>query len=72
MVDVLRDLSRQGKTIVIVHHHLATVRDHCDHVTLLNGAVVASGPAEAAFTKDNIRTAFDAGDGAEAFLETAL
>jgi manganese/zinc/iron transport system ATP- binding protein len=72
MVDVLKDLSAQGKTIVIVHHHLATVRDYCDHVTLLNGSVVASGPADKAFTRENIRTAYEAGEGAEAFLETAV
>ena len=72
MVSVLHDLSAQGKTVVIVHHHLATVRDYCDHVTLLNGSVVASGPADEAFTKDNIRTAYEARDGAEAFLETAV
>ena len=72
MVNVLHDLSAQGKTIVIVHHHLATVRDYCNHVTLLNGRVVASGPADEAFTKENIRTAYEAGEGAEAFLEAAV
>ena len=72
MVDVLQDLSAQGKTIVIVHHHLATVRDYCDHVTLLNVSVVASGPADEAFTKENIRAAYEASDGAEAFLATAV
>ena len=71
MVGVLQDLTSQGKTIVIVHHHLATVRDYCDHVTLLNGNVIASGPAEEAFTKDNIRKAYEVREGAEAFLETA-
>ena len=72
MVDVLKDLSAEGKTIVIVHHHLATVRDYCDHVTLLNVGVIASGPADEAFTKENIRTAYEAGEGAEAFLDTAV
>ena len=71
MVDVLHDLRAQGKTSVIVHHHLATVRDYCNHVTLLNGSVVASGPADEVFTKENIRTTYEAGEGAEAFLETA-
>lgn len=72
MVDVLKDLSAQGKTIVIVHHHLATVRDYCTHVTLLNRSIIASGPADQAFTKDNIRIAYEAREGAEAFLETAV
>ena len=71
MVDVLRALSAEGKTIVIVHHHLGTVRDYCDQVTLLNGSIVASGPVDVVFTKDNIRTAYEVRDGAEAFLETA-
>ena len=71
MIEVLKDLSLQGKTIVIVHHHLATVRDYCTHVTLLNGSIVASGPSAEAFTKDNIRIAYEVREGAEAFLETA-
>ena len=72
MVDVLHTLRDQGKTIVIVHHHLATVRDYCDHVTLLNVSIIASGPADETFTKENIRAAYDASDGAEAFLATAV
>ena len=72
MVEVLQDLSAQGKTIVIVHHHLATVRDYCDHVTLLNVSVVASGPADEAFTTENIRATYEASDGSEAFLATAV
>ena len=72
MVEVLHELSAQGKTCVIVHHHLATVRDYCNHVTLLNRSVIASGPADEVFTKENIRTAYEAREGAEAFLETAV
>ena len=71
MIDVLEDLSAQGKTIVIVHHHLASVLDICDHVTLLNKTIIASGPGEETFTSDNIRTAYEASDGAEAFLTAA-
>ncbi|MEM8552309.1 MAG: metal ABC transporter ATP-binding protein [Pseudomonadota bacterium] len=72
MVHVLKDLSARGKTIVIVHHHLATVRDYCDHVTLLNGSIIASGPADEVFTRENIQIAYEARDGAEAFLATAV
>ena len=72
MLHVLYDLRGQGKTCVIVHHHLATVRDYCDYVTLLNVSVVASGPADEAFTKENIRTAYKAREGAEAFLDSAV
>ena len=71
MIDVLKDLSAQGKTIVIVHHHLGSVLDFCDQVTLLNKSIIASGPGEEIFTKDNIRIAYEASDGAEAFLAEA-
>ncbi|MEM9967386.1 MAG: metal ABC transporter ATP-binding protein [Pseudomonadota bacterium] len=71
IIDVLKRLSAQGKTIVIVHHHLASVLDICDHVTLLNKSVVASGPGRDVFTAENIRVAYEAGTGAEAFLAQA-
>ncbi|MEO0749838.1 MAG: metal ABC transporter ATP-binding protein, partial [Pseudomonadota bacterium] len=71
MIDVLKDLSAQGKTIVIVHHHLASVLNVCDHVTLLNKTIIASGPGAETFTRDNIRIAYEASDGAEAFLAEA-
>ncbi|MEL6121340.1 MAG: metal ABC transporter ATP-binding protein [Pseudomonadota bacterium] len=71
MINVLKDLSAQGKTIVIVHHHLGSVLDFCDHVTLLNKSIIASGPGAETFTKDNIRLAYEASDGAEAFLAEA-
>jgi ABC-2 type transport system ATP-binding protein len=40
------DLHSQGKTIVVVSHALATVRNLCDHVALLeHGVLKAVGPA---------------------------
>lgn len=64
IVSVLDSLRNQGKTVVIVHHDLATVRDFCDHVTLLNRRIIASGPVGEAFTRESIRTAYEvtAGD----------
>ena len=59
IVNVLRALREQGKTVVIVHHDLATVRDYCDHVTLLNRRIVAGGPVDDAFTLANIRTTYE-------------
>jgi manganese/zinc/iron transport system ATP- binding protein len=59
IVSVLHTLRAQGRTVVIVHHDLATVKDYCDHVTLLNRRIVASGPVETAFTRAAIRTAYD-------------
>ena len=71
IIGVLKDLRDQGKTVVIVHHHLASVLDFCDHVTLLNKTIIASGPGEETFTKENIQIAYDTSNGAEAFLAAA-
>jgi manganese/zinc/iron transport system ATP- binding protein len=71
IVTVLHALREQGRTVVIVHHDLATVRDYCDHVTLLNRRVIASGPADESFTRESIRVAYEAAPGDEAFLEFA-
>lgn len=70
IVAVLHQLRAQGRTVVIVHHDLATVRDICDHVTLLNRRVIASGPVQEAFTPENIRAAYDVTAGDDAFLES--
>lgn len=42
--DLLLDLARRGKTIVICSHHLADMQDVCDQVViLLNGRICAQG-----------------------------
>lgn len=69
IVAVLHRLRAEGKTVVIVHHDLTTVRDYCDHVTLLNRWVIASGPTQTSFTRENIRVAYEVSDNDEAFLE---
>lgn len=69
IVQVLHLLRQQGKTVVLVHHDLATVRDYCDQVTLLNQRVVASGPVETTFTKENIRLAYEVTSADDSFLE---
>ncbi|MGO1536880.1 MAG: metal ABC transporter ATP-binding protein [Yaniella sp.] len=71
IVEVLHALQRSGKTVVIVHHDLATVADYCDHVTLLNRQVIASGPVAETFTRQAIATTYDVSVEHAAFLEFA-
>ena len=71
IVHVLHALREQGKTVVIVHHDLATVRDYCDHVTMLNRHIIASGPVGKAYTRENIRTTYEVNAQDDAFLEFA-
>ncbi|MDO5720611.1 MAG: metal ABC transporter ATP-binding protein [Actinomycetaceae bacterium] len=59
IVNALAQLRQAGKTILIVHHDLATVREFCSWVTLLNnGRVVATGPLSEAFTTENVHKAY--------------
>lgn len=55
---VLHELKSGGKTVVVVHHDLETVRDYFDHLTLLNVQVIASGPMGEVFTPENLKLAY--------------
>jgi manganese/zinc/iron transport system ATP- binding protein len=44
IIDVLKDLKAAGKTVIAVHHDLATVRSYFDHVFLINVRRIAEGP----------------------------
>ncbi|WP_122820151.1 metal ABC transporter ATP-binding protein [Varibaculum vaginae] len=59
ILQVLRSLAHSGKTVLLVHHDLATVRDFCSSVLLLReGNLVASGSLDEAFTSKNISHAY--------------
>ncbi|MCY9512701.1 metal ABC transporter ATP-binding protein [Paenibacillus apiarius] len=50
IITLLNELKRQGKTVLVVHHDLATVKEYFDWVLLLNVELVAFGPTEDIFT----------------------
>ena len=50
----------RGRTVVVVHHDLATVREYFDWATLLNVRKIASGPVAEAFTDANLKAAYGA------------
>ena len=58
MVHLLKDLSKNGKTIVIVHHDLSKVEEYFDQLILLNTKLVAYGPVQEVFTPDYLRAAY--------------
>ena len=61
IVALLKELKKQGKTVIVVHHDLRTVKDYFDWVTLINLQVVACGPVEEVFTDENLRRAYGSG-----------
>jgi len=58
IIAVLKDLKAQGKTVVVVHHDLATVRDYFDRVFLINTTRIAEGTVAEAFTETNLQAAY--------------
>ncbi len=58
IVQILQDLQKAGKTMVIVHHDLQTVDEYFDHVILLNMRVVAAGPTKEVFTTQNLQKTY--------------
>jgi len=58
IIDVLRELRSRGRTLVVVHHDLETVREYFDWLVLLNIRVIATGPVETTFTLDNLQATY--------------
>lgn len=58
IVELLHELKEQGKTVLVVHHDLATVEQYFDHVLLLNGGLVAEGPTREVFTPENLQKTY--------------
>jgi manganese/zinc/iron transport system ATP- binding protein len=66
IIDLLRELRGQGKTVVVVHHDLQTVTEYFDQVLLLNVRRIAAGPVGEVFTEENLRLTYG---GRVAFLK---
>jgi len=58
VVAILRKLRDQGKTVIVVHHDLNTVRSYFDWLLLLNIRVIAQGPVAEVYTAENLRRAY--------------
>jgi manganese/zinc/iron transport system ATP- binding protein len=58
IVEVLKTLQAQGRTIVVVHHDLGSVPAYFDHVFLLNVRAIAAGPVATTFTPAHVRAAY--------------
>ena len=58
VIDILKRLRDNGKTVVVVHHDLQTVPEYFDWVTLLNIQLIASGPTAEVFTEENLKRTY--------------
>ena len=58
ILELLHALRDEGRTVIVVHHDLQTVRRAFDRVVLLNTYLVASGTVAEAFTRAHIAKAY--------------
>ncbi|GAB2536561.1 metal ABC transporter ATP-binding protein [Rufibacter soli] len=52
IIELLRQMREDGKTVVVVHHDLQSAQDYFDWVILLNMRLIASGPTNTTLTPD--------------------
>jgi len=58
IVDLLKELKNRGKTLIVVHHDLQTVKEYFDWVVLLNRQIIEVGPVEEVFTDENLNKTY--------------
>ncbi|WP_437438527.1 metal ABC transporter ATP-binding protein [Paenibacillus naphthalenovorans] len=58
IITLLNELKKQGKTVLVVHHDLSTVKEYFDWVILLNVKLMGIGPADELFTKENLQRTY--------------
>jgi len=60
IVSILHGLRDAGRTVIVVHHDLSTVRRYFDWLVMLNLRIVAQGPVDAVYTAANLRATYGA------------
>ncbi|MSR58524.1 MAG: metal ABC transporter ATP-binding protein [Planctomycetaceae bacterium] len=51
IIELLRSMKREGRTLLVVHHDLQTVPQYFDSLLMLNMRLVAFGPTQEVFTE---------------------
>ena len=59
LLDLLRELANQGKTILASTHDITCVNERCDYALCLNRSVIAFGPPEEVITEESLDRTFD-------------
>ncbi len=60
IIRVLRKLSHEGKTLLVVHNDLSSVKAYFDQVILINQRLIAYGDTETTFVAENIAKTYGA------------
>lgn len=54
IVNLLKELKAEGKTVIAVHHDLQTVSEYFDWITLINLVIIENGLVEEVFNEENL------------------
>lgn len=65
IIAILQQLRKKGKTVIVVHHDLQTLKEYFDWVLLLNVRKIALGPVKEVASQKNLHLTYG---GREAFL----
>jgi manganese/zinc/iron transport system ATP- binding protein len=58
ILNLLRSMRSEGKTVILVHHDLHTALQFFDWVVLLNTRLIGAGPIEEVLTEENLTKAY--------------
>lgn len=71
IMNVLRGWRDEGKSIIVVHHDLNKVAAYFDDLLIMNHGIIAHGPVDTVYTKENVSQAFSADLSAVLFNQNA-
>jgi len=54
IINIMRKLAKEGKTLLIVHHDLSTIEEYFDKVILLNQRLIAYGDTDKTFNSQTV------------------
>ena len=58
IIALLREMRDEGRVMLVSTHNLGSVPEFCDRTILVKGTVLAYGPTETTFTRENLERAF--------------
>lgn len=58
IINILKELRDEGKTVLCVHHDLTSVEDYFDYVLFLNKRIIDFGKTNEVFNNDNLKKTY--------------
>lgn len=60
IINILRELRNEGKTIFVIHHDLLKVKDYFDDLIIINKRIFGAGPVDLVFSTKLMEAAYQA------------